>query len=232
MKTTFLYCLFLLLAYSGFSQEQGVIRVNPLKENEEELTKQVYKYPSFTNGIVYFKDNATAEAKMNYNRLSGQILFIGTRGDTLAFAHPETFNKVAIGQDTFFYYEKGFLELLTHDPSVNLAKRQTIKYIGQEKSGAYGSYSTVTSVNSSNLYSTDEKMPMKLEIDENSIFKFTNIYYLRDRFGNYFPASKKSFSDLFSHHEKELKNYLREHDINFTREKDLLKLIQYMQSLK
>jgi hypothetical protein len=232
MLRSFYSVILLSLFFAASAQENKIIRINPLKENEEELTRQVYKYSDFQEGTVLFKDSATAQAKLNYHRLLGQILFINPKGDTLALAHPETFAFVAIGKDTFFYHEKSFVERLTSASSVNLCKNQTLKYIGQEKKGAYDSYSTTSSSESDNLYSTDGKVPAKLAIDQNSVFKYNNAFFLQDRFGNIFPANKKIFFDLFSHREKELKGYLNNNHVNFNREKDLLGLMDFLASLK
>ena len=195
-----LLLLFMCFMFSGIyclAQDSRLLVINPTKDNEEDLTRNVFKYKDFLKGIAIYKDQATAEAPMNYNRYFGQIDFITAKGDTMALAHPENFEKIAIGEDTFFYFEKGFIEQITHYAGVNLGRKQQIRFIGREKKGPYGSYSPLTAVSSLDSYSTDDAHMSRIVLDENTVFKLGSVFYLTDRFHNFFPADKKTFTTFF-----------------------------------
>ncbi|MBA2746214.1 MAG: hypothetical protein H0U44_08325 [Flavisolibacter sp.] len=198
----------------------------------ELLESQVFLYKEFKEGKVVFKDSVSTTGKLNYHRLFGQILFINQKGDTLALSKPETFDHVIIGTDTFFYYQKGYVQQLTHYPKFNLSLKQTLKYIGKEKKGAYGSYSATTSVNSvSDLNVNEPEMTRLYKADENSVYTFNNQFFIADRFNNLFEASKKNIFDIFSRHEKEMKNYIRINKIDLGKQRDLEKLMAFVHSV-
>lgn len=223
------FCL--LIFENSYCQETKTLSINPLHNNEDELRQQAYQFPHFLEGKIIYKDSAVSFAILNYQRIVGEVHFINPKGDTLSVAHPETFDKIIIGVDTFYYFEKGFVQILTHTPSINLGIKQLLKYIGKEKKGAYGTYSGTASMTSYDSYTADDQTRQAISIDENSLYKYINLFYLADRFYNFFPANKKTFYQLFSHHEKKLKEYLQENKIDFHKKADLQKLLQYLESL-
>lgn len=232
MKIIAATILFFSFTLHAIAQEDKTMTVNILKGNTQELTKNIFQYPGFLPGKVIFKDNIETEATLNYNRLFSQIFFINSKGDTLALGRPETINKVLIATDTFYFFDNGFLQQLTHYPVSNLAIKHTIKYIGKEKKGAYGTYSAVSSATSnSSLTTDDDKITTYLMLDENALFKYNSAYFLTDKFNNFFAATKKGFYNLFSKHQKELKQFLEKDTIDFNNRNDLEKLLQYLHSL-
>src|ERR1043165_1541242 len=70
--------------------------------------KDIYMYPSFTQGKVNFKEGTSVSAKLNYNRFTGEMDFIQGK-DTLALANAEMIKNILIENDVFFYQgEVGF----------------------------------------------------------------------------------------------------------------------------
>ncbi len=218
-----------LLINSGIAQSKKTYRINSIKEDSSELIRSTYRYPQFQKGVVSFKDQPLASADLNYNYLSGQILFVTPKGDQLELAKPETLGYIAIGTDTFYYVDKGYAETITHYPTINLSKKVTIRFNGKEKKGAYGTYSTTTAASSINTFS-DENVNQKIPVDENTLYATTTIYYLSDRLNNFLPATKKNFFRLFSRQENDLSDYLKNNNVHFTKGDDLLKLLAYLQN--
>jgi len=228
------------IPYSAYSQEQEpaakdapkTLRVNALRDEEDKLTGRIYKYSAFLDGRVVFKDSSEVEAKLNYHQVFGQILFINGKGDTMALANPATTLMVVISNDTFYFHDKFFLQKLTQYDENNLAVRQTIKYVGREKAGPYGSYSSTSAANSNSTVTTDDQITQYISLDENVVYTIKNEYYFADRFNNFFRASKKSFYNLFSKHEKALKEYVKQNPVDFNKKDDLLRVIQFANQLK
>lgn len=231
MRNTIFAILFVLTAGNLPAQENKSITVNTIESDDSELTRNVYQYPQFLDGKVLFKDNVSVEAKMNYHRLFGQLLFINPKKDTLALANPETYSHVIVGADTFYFHEKGFLRKITHYKTNNLLVKQRIKYIGKEKPGPYGTYSAVSSANSNTTVTTDDQITNYIAINENMIYKYNNEFFLSDEFNNFFRANKRNFYNLFSTHEKDIRNYVTSNKIDFNKQADLEKLLQYIQGL-
>ena len=229
MKQFLSLVLFLALLTSGFCQEKKTVKINPVHdENPNFLSPAFYQYKNFLEGKILFKDNSISTAMLNYNRVLGEVHFISPRGDTLQLAHPETMDAIIIGADTFYYFEKSYGQLLSHNGNVNLGVRKVLKYIGKEKKGAYGTYSAVASITSYDSYSPDEQITEKMVMDENSIFKYITSYYLVDPFHNFVIANKKNFHKMFSGKQKQLSAYLGKNRVDFQKENDLKRLIEYL----
>lgn len=225
---TFLQIIFLVV---GAQENISTMTINTLNNESGKLISRSFKYEAFEPGKVIFKDASTAEGKLNYSLLSGKMLFLHPKGDSLELAHPETFKHVIVGIDTFYFYENKYLELITHYPVNNLAINQTITMIGKEKKGAYGTYSGVSASNSNTTYTNDDQITIYLNIDENAVYKFNNAYFITDKYNNFIPADKKGFYKVFFVHEQEVRNFLKDHPVNFNNLEDLKDLLNYAKSL-
>jgi hypothetical protein len=227
-----LLCLLGLLAGSAAAQDGKTYRVNTIEGNNEELIRDAYRYPQFIAGAVHFKDGTATQARLNYHRLYDQVLFISPKGDTLALAVPDAYKFIAIGKDTFYVHGNGYLERITHYKGVNLARKSAFVVDGREKKGGYGTYSATTAVESrSHIVDRDGRV-LPLKVDENTLFRAKNLYFLSDAYHSFSPATKKNFYNLFSKQEQKLKAYLDAHRVNFSRPEDLLPLLAYMQDDK
>ena len=217
-----------LMYFHAAAQQDQAFRINSVNADSSGYYRSVYGYPKFTEGYILSSDGKIASALLNYNRLSGQILFIDRKGDTLEFADPGSFRYVAILKDTFYYFDKAYLKLISHYNTINLYKKETIQYSGKEKKGAYGGYSGTTAANSINKVS-DEIDLKKIRVDENILYASSTGYYLGAPGGNYYPAVKKNFKNIFRQKEKQLDDYLAKNKINYRAEADLLRLLDYLQ---
>lgn len=210
------------------AQSKKTYRINSIKGDSSDLINSLYRYPKFEKGAVSFNNQPLASADLNYNYLSGQILFVTPKGEQLELAKPETLTYIAIGTDTFYYVDKGYVEMITHYPAINLSRKEIIKFNGKEKKGAYGTYSSTTAASSINTFS-DENVNQKISVDENTLYATATIYYLSDRLNNFVPATKKNFYKIFSKDEKKLSMYLKDNSVHYTKEEDLLKLLEYLE---
>lgn len=216
------------LYLSASAQEDQSFRVNSVHHDSTGLFLSIYRYPQFTQGYILFKNQNLASALVNYNRLSGQILFINSNGDTLEPAHPQSIEYVACANDTFHYFDKAYIRLITHYTGVNLYKKQIIKYNGKEKKGAYGGYSTTTAANSIDKVSNENNIE-KIGVDENELYASSTYYYLAGQENIFVNANKKSFRRIFPGKGGALNEYLAKNKINYNKEEDLLNLISYLQ---
>jgi hypothetical protein len=229
-----LLALFCFQSIFGFCQDDDkrTLTVNPLKDDLDLMEKKVLKYENFLPGKLVLKDSSVFEVKMNYHQIFDQLLFISPKGDTLAVKQPETIALVVIGNDSFFHFNKGFLQQATHYPGHNLSFKRTLKYIGKENKGAYGSYSPVSSaVSQPEIAVSDLELQRKMRPDEQLLYVYNVQYFISDRFRNFFPASKKNIFNVFSKNEKELKQYFKENHVNMNKREDLEKLMIFVQGI-
>src|SRR5215213_7904778 len=117
--------LFVLLYVTPlFSQNTSLVTVKAGSNVMDVLTTaDVFYYPQFADGKVFFKDGTVAAVKLNYNRLLDEMHFIDPKGDTLAVADESTVKLIAVGEDSF-YYDQGYVRNILGDSTVKLASRQ------------------------------------------------------------------------------------------------------------
>jgi hypothetical protein len=220
----------LTFSFDATAQQDQSFRINSVRSDSTGFYRSVYLYPQFANGHVLLKNKQLASALVNYNRLSGQMLFINPKGDTLEFADPEKIEWVAVSNDTFQFFDKAYIQKMTHyADGINLYKKETIRYNGKEKKSGYGGYSTTTAANSINKVSSENKIE-KISVDENALYVPTTTYYLGSPSGKYLLAVKKNFEKLFVQHEKKPGEYLQQNKVNFKSDTDLLALLAWLQN--
>jgi hypothetical protein len=177
---------------------------------------EIYLYPSFTQGKVYFKNGRFGGSRMNYNRFTGDVDFINGR-DTLALADPESIKSIAIGNDNFYYaVGDGFVEKLNETTYATLAKKEIIAIADRRRlnTPAAATYynTSITpgdrmtagirqqSVGGSSAIYVTEKMDM--------IYQRKTSYFFADSKGNFVKVNKKNLIKLFPGKKNNLSLYL------------------------
>lgn len=226
MKLLFAFASALALTICGRAQENKTIVVNPAKQTEGELLKGMYQYPQFLNGRAFNKNGNISEARFNYNYVSNQIIFIDPKGDTLSLVNGGDFEKITIQSDTFCYHDKEFIQQVTHYPSHNLFIKQSLRNTGSEKKGAYGTYSSTSSITSLNTVDVGNET-VRIASDENIIYRFRHMFYISGKFNQFYPATRKGLYDLFPKNQKDIKDFLEKNDLDLSKRADVEKLLEY-----
>jgi len=232
MKKLLICWITIFIFYEGWTQDKNTVVINPAKQNESELFIRMYRYSEFVEGKAFYKTGGITESRFNYNYITNRMLFINPKGDTLELANGEDFDKITIMTDTFCYYNKQFIQQLTHYPSYNLFLKTSLRYNGREKKGAYGGYSGTSATTSiTDMYVSVGAGVAKLTSDENIMYTFNHFYYLAGKYGSFYPANKKGFYELLSKNQKEAKEFLQVNKIDFGKREDLEKLLTYAHTL-
>jgi hypothetical protein len=218
--------------FSGWTQDNTAVVFNPAKQNESKLLEKMYRYSQFVEGKAFYKNGGITESRFNYNYLTNRVLFINPKGDTLELANGQDFDKITIRSDTFCFYNKEFIQQITHYTSFNLFLKTSLRYNGKEKKAAYGGYSgTSASTSISEMYVSTGPGVGKLTSDENIMYVFDQSYYLSGKYGRFYPATKKGIYELLPKHQKEVKEFLQANKIDFTKKEDVEKLLDYARTL-
>src|SRR5687768_5214934 len=85
-----------------FGQTSEIITVKA-GQNISEVYKEIFRYPQFTAGRVYFVNGDVSAAKLNYNLITETMLFVNQKGDTLAIADETAVKFITIEKDSFYY---------------------------------------------------------------------------------------------------------------------------------
>jgi len=231
MKKLWVFLFFFLNVLSNASaQFSQSIRIKSGEDIYEKLAREIYLYPSFIKGTVFFKSGKANHASLNYNLLHGKMLFIHPMGDTLSIADEDSIKYIQILQDTFFF-NKDYLQLIKGNNIVKLALKQVITVVDQEKIGGYGQPVPGGAVSSLDVLST-ESQTFRLDIRRDLILDKRVTFYLGDSQNRFLPANKKNLLGIFPDRRKELINYLDKMDTNFNNVQDLIRLLNFMKMLK
>lgn len=228
-----LLLFFILISYTGLlAQDSTYVTIKSGDRIQDGLTSaDLYYYPQFTRGEVFFKDGTKASAKINYSRLFDQILFIDSKGDTLALAQERTIKFIAVHQDTF-YYNEGFVRVIADNEFVKLAEKQVWVVADIRKPGPHNTSTStigVTSVRAFRHGNDAVRNPLKL--DEDIVLRKETQYYFGDEYNHFIRAAKKGLFELFNKKQRSIEDYLKENKVNFGKKDDIDKLFQFISKL-
>lgn len=228
-----LLLLLFILAGCGLSAQDSIVTIKTGNKVQDVLaTTDIYYYPAFTNGKVFFRDGSKSIATLNYNRLFDQMLFINPKGDTLALADEKTIKFIVIENDTF-YYDEGYIRLFMNNGVVKLAEKQIWVVADVRKIGTYNKATTTFAVQSLSHYTdgTDAAKSKELILSEDILLKKETQYFFGDKYNRFVRTGKNKVLQLFSREDLILENYLKENKVNFNKKEDLEKLAQYIAQL-
>jgi hypothetical protein len=185
-----------------------------------------YRFPQFTGASLYNeKRYGQSSMLFNYNIYTNRMQFINREGDTMDMVNPIRFDSMLVDKTVFYYKtEPGFLELIATAWPIRLVSRTEVK-LKTESVGAYGGSNATSSISRVKTmvvgttmyhYTSNENVTIKQSVDwfwmgaDGSLLKANrkNLYYLLG------PDKEKIASD-----------FIKQHDIKFDREPDLIKLL-------
>ena len=210
-----------------FSQTSEIITVKA-GQKISDVYKEIYRYPQFTAGRVYFVNGDVSAAKLNYNLITETMLFVNQKGDTLAIADETAVKFITIEKDSF-YYDNGYLEFVDGNKSVRLAIKQRIKFSDKKKIGAFGMPTSTVRTESDDTFLGDRRF--NFLVAEDLIFKKETEFYLSQGSNNFVVLNKKNLLKIFPRNKENIEAFLKEKNINLQAAKDIEILIQYLGSL-
>ena len=187
-----------------------------------------FRYPEFTPGKVFFKDNTYTGSRLNYNILYGEVQFIQKK-DTLSIANTRDIKYVTIESDTF-YFDRGYVEIVFNMGKSKLGLKQFVKMVDKQTQAAYGMTSSVSATDSYNSIPSSSGY-YSLNVNEDIRVRRVKDYYLGSENEGFELIRKNLILQLFPESEDEIKRYLKTNDVNFNNEADLMKLCQFLKDL-
>jgi hypothetical protein len=221
-------CLTFLSFLTGFLSAQEKVTVEAGKNIQDYFTpEETYLYRNFEPGIVIFKDGNRAEAKLNYNIVLGQMLFLQSPKDTLAIGNPEKIFFVAVKSDTFYYW-KGYHQLVETGFGKYLTKKQYVKVEDVRKGGAYGTTSSLSATNTISSYSDQNNQRARLTENQEFVVARRNEFFISNSKGRYWILSKQNVMKLYPKHKNAIQDFLIAENIDFNKEEDAVKLFRFL----
>lgn len=225
-----LLLLFIFTSYASlFAQDSTYVTIKTGSRIKDVLAMtEIFSHAEFVTGKVFYRNGTAAQAKMNYNSLSDQMLFIDPKGDTLALNNEKTIDFIALDKDTFFYVD-GYIRLLTGNSNVKLAERKVWQVADVRKIGSHNRPAVGYAVTSLSKITDGFGRTYDLVMDEDVVLRRKPQYYFGDLFNTFAPANKKNLFTFFSKKESLLAGYLKQNKVNFNKRPDLERLARFIE---
>jgi len=214
---------------SAQAQDSTIIIKAGTSFNESVSIADLYEYPQFVYGKVFFRPGDSSSGRLNYNRFLDQMQFIDFKGDTLNIAYPGTIKFIRISNE-LFYYDNGYVKLIKDNNTIKLAAKRTLIVSGKNKIGAYNMASpgsAIYSYGSFNINNKNYNLTPNVDI---TLTKKTQ-YYFGDKYNHFVLANKKNLLSLYSKQDATVTAYLKENKVDFNNREDLEKLLHYLTNL-
>lgn len=193
---------------------------------QQQTVSSHYVFPAFSKGKVLQKNGEVADASLNYNALTGEIIFESSPGQYLALANPEQADTVFILDRKFVPVNNKFYELLTATVyALFLEYTCTVKDPGTDI--GYGIKSTSTASNtvknliqSGRVYSLN--LPDNFEVTSNTMY-----WIYKD--GKYQKAnSAKQIIAIVPDKKDRINELIKRNNTNFSRKEDVINLVRQL----
>jgi hypothetical protein len=240
MKPALLLIVLGLIAYcSCQAQSSDIIRIKGGVGGEKAIPFNArYRYDQFHSGRVLYLNGSMATARLNYNVILGEMQFIDSRGDTLALADESLLRLISVSggsalQEDLFVYDRtrGYLLLVADYKGIKLAEKEGLRMAKSEKQGGYGQSSGSSAITTYQFYSPGTTSISKLDGQGDLVLIKDKIYFIVDQNGRSYLANKANVVKVFSRYRQQVTTYLTNESVDFRRESDLKKLLNYCSEL-
>jgi hypothetical protein len=188
-----------------------------------------YYFKDFTNGQVILKNKQFARGKFNYDFVNRQIHFLNGKTDMIV-ENLQDIDTIIIDKTRFIPYEGRFVEVMKGEKAVMLIEKE-VNTRERGKVGAMG-VATHGSVQSIDVNARFQRVNGENNMDL-TIYKdeIKNIYYILVKRNWKSFRNQATFLKLFPKKQQEgIKEIIKETDVDFNNPKDVLNLINKINS--
>jgi hypothetical protein len=219
--------LLLLLCFNSYSQNNGPILIKAGKTIKESVqVTDLYEYPQFTSGVVFFRDGKSSHGEMNYNRFFDEMQFIAANKDTLALVNEKNIDFISVGKDTFIY-DQGYVKLLSDSANVKFGVRQILRIIDKKKLSAYGTTSSLETIDSYSSF-VDGRKQYELVVMQDIYLGKRTQYFIGNKYNHFVMATRKNAAGLFPKRESAIRHFINEKAIDFNSKESLEMLVRFL----
>jgi hypothetical protein len=181
-----------------------------------------YVLSSFVTGSVKMKDGRTEIAKMDYNKLTQEMIF-EKDGVMLALDSLEAIDTVTLESRVFVPHDKFFYEVLVKGP-VSLFIDHRCNLLSAGNPSGYGGISeTGASRNLSSLTNSGRAYHLKLPSDYH--VTDASMFWIRSKSEFYKANTASQIIKVFPEKSKEIKQFIKDKKLNLKETSDLVTLI-------
>jgi hypothetical protein len=231
MKKTIAVLVFAFMVFYGSGQKIKTFTIQPGEPMQNVVPfSDANAYSQFQPGLVYFKNGTASTAKLNYNYLFEEMLFLRPQGDTLTFDNSNEVQYVQIGNDTFYSASNRFVRVDTVFGEIKIATATFYRVVSKGRVGAYGS----PMLSGSDPYAllmapTNNRLGLVPQVVTTIVMGQS--LFMGNKFNEFQPVNRKTVLGFYTEKEGAVKQYMETHNTDFSKRKDVLALIEYMSKL-
>ena len=221
----------------------GAIQINIKAQDDKRFTvesgssiadvlsfSEMFQYPQFMPGMVYYKDGTSKNEIVNYNIVIGEMLFINSR-DTLVISNSAAISHIKVAEDLFYLID-GCEEKLAGDYKIMLLSKRYVKLLDIKKEGAYGTSNSTAAIDNYTSYNAaNNTSTYKMKAAQDIVYSFKNDFYFSNSPGSIVIAKESNIIKMFPDKKDAIKQYLKEQKISFNNKEDMIKLTGFLQEL-
>ena len=227
MKKNIFLALFCLAVLSVQAQTDSISGV---PNSALALQKSMYLYPEFNTGEVHFKNGAKQQAQLNYNAFFQQMIF-QQNGVMMAIENADAVDTIILSRRKFIPVDTLYFEVKTMEHSQPYFIMHNAKVTKAEQTGsAYSGISATGSAQTVDLttYRLSAQSPYQLRLPVEYNVEHSELFFIKQQNRLIQLKSSKQMKDLFPGKEAQLKKYIKDNNINFSKESDIQKLLLFV----
>jgi hypothetical protein len=187
-----------------------------------------FLYPDFSTGVVKMKDGKIISEKMNYNTVTGKMVFY-RNGKLMDLVNPETIDTITLQNNKFVFFEDAFLEVLVNG-HVTLFIQNKSDLSSTGRPGPYGTKSQTSSpVSVPKLYADNNTYNLKL--GEEFVVTPSPINWIRIDNEMHKILTSRQFFKLFPVNDDKIKEYINKNKLNIKKTDDMVKIVSFCNTL-
>lgn len=196
--------------------------------SQTEDSRNQYLFPDFSEGVVKMKKGRQQKAIINYNTITGKMVY-KQNGDLYNLVYTSLVDTVIIEKNRFVPVSNVFYEVISVKPvAVYIQHKGNLRTAG--KPAGYGG----TSELSSTSYISGVQLEggyYNLQLPDEYIVKQEQFYWMKLDSTLLGFQTEKQFTRLIPSKEAELKKFMKDNKIKFTRTEDIVKSANYLHEL-
>jgi hypothetical protein len=188
-----------------------------------------YVFNNFIEGKVLMNDGNIYEKSLNYNKLTREMIF-KSGNDFLAISEADKIDTVFVKNKKFIRLNNLFLEVI-YDSDYDVLLEQKSKIEETLPTGAYGESSSTSSVNTlTYLKGNYQSLYRKLDIGNDIKIKSYKYYSIKKEDDIKSFNSLRSLYKIYPLKRKVLRKFIKENEIDYMKNKDIVKTIKFLET--
>lgn len=237
-KISFIFIFLAFIPFALTGQPKNAYRV-PAKTKVSDLVpySETHLFTEFQLGKIIMTDGTIVQALMNYSFLSEQMELISETNDTSFIKVDRRLKQFDFKHISFINdLELGLIEIINDNvyPKLGRKRYYLVVSVDRVKNIGYASSPNPTISAQTEVWSNKNPYLQDLEsqsIQSNRLVEKKAELYFIDKNKRVYEAKRSVLFKIFPRNKREIRDYLKEEKLDFKKEEDMIKLMQYCHNM-